>query len=110
MVTGPEPARAHPAARLDDTVHQRVRLGILSVLDAAGEAEFTYLRQVLELSDGNLNRHLAVLGEAGYVEPRRVASPRRARTWVSITASGRRALRDELDELRRIIDGRGRRR
>lgn len=110
MVTGPGPPSAHPAARLNDTVHQRVRLGILSILDVAGEAEFTYLRQVLELSDGNLNRHLAVLCEAGYVETRRVSSPRRARTWVSITAAGRRALRDELEDLRRIVDSHRRRR
>lgn len=108
-MTRPDRPGAHPAARLDDTVHQRVRLGILSVLDEAGEAEFTYLRQVLELSDGNLNRHLAVLGEAGFVRTRRVASSRRARTWVHITAAGRRALHDELTELRRIVDGYGRR-
>ncbi len=95
---------AHPTAQLDDTVHQRVRLGVLSVLTEAGHAEFTYLRQVLELSDGNLNRHLAVLAEAGYVDSRRVASGGRARTWVSITSAGRQALRSELAELRRIVD------
>jgi hypothetical protein len=43
----------HPLQRLDDTVHQRVRLGILAVLAEADRADFTYLRRVL-LTDGIL--------------------------------------------------------
>jgi DNA-binding MarR family transcriptional regulator len=101
-------ARLHPAAHLDDTVHQRVRLGLLSVLAEVDEADFVYLRQVLELSDGNLNRHLAVLAEAGFVTSGRARSTGRARTWVRITAEGRRALRHELAELRRIVESHGR--
>lgn len=97
------PALPHPAVHLDDTVHQRVRLGLLSILAEVEHAEFTYLRQLLELSDGNLNRHLSVLAEAGFVGSRRVAAGRRARTWVSITPAGREALRAELAELRRIV-------
>lgn len=93
----------HPAAQLDDTVHQRVRLGVLSILAEVDHVEFTYLRQVLELSDGNLNRHLNVLAEAGYVRSRRVSAGRRQRTWVSITPQGRQALRDEMTALRRIV-------
>lgn len=94
----------HPAARLDDTVHQRVRLGLLSVLAEVDRAEFTYLREVLELSDGNLNRHLAVLADAGLVSSKRIGPPGRPRTWVRITREGRDALRRELAELRRIVD------
>jgi DNA-binding MarR family transcriptional regulator len=103
-MSGAGELRLHPAAHLDDTVHQRIRLGLLSVLAEVDEAEFVYLRQVLELSDGNLNRHLAVLAEAGFVTSRRVRSTGRARTWVRITADGRRALRQELAELRRIVE------
>src|SRR3712207_8147482 len=55
----------HPARRLDDTVHQRVRLGILAVLREARRADFAYLRDALELTDGNLSRHIAVLEDAG---------------------------------------------
>jgi DNA-binding MarR family transcriptional regulator len=103
-MSGTGEPRLHPAAHLDDTVHQRIRLGLLSVLAEVDEAEFVYLRQVLELSDGNLNRHLAVLAEAGFITSGRVRSTGRARTWVRITPDGRRALRQELAELRRIVD------
>jgi DNA-binding MarR family transcriptional regulator len=93
----------HPSTALDDVVHQRVRLGLLSVLVEAHHAEFTYLRQLLELSDGNLNRHLAVLAEAGYVRSQRDTSGSRPRTWVSITPAGRRAFRAELAALKRLV-------
>ena len=56
---------SHPSLKLDDTVHQRVRLGILAVLEEAKRADFSYLRDALDLSDGNLSRHIQVLEEAG---------------------------------------------
>ncbi|MFD1151902.1 transcriptional regulator [Saccharothrix hoggarensis] len=88
---------------LDDVVHQRVRLGILAVLHAADSAEFPYLKQLLELTDGNLKRHLDVLVDAGYVTTTRTESGRR-RTTVTITDAGRRAFRSEIDSLRRLAD------
>ena len=100
----------HPAQRLDDTVHQRVRLGILAVLSELKGAEFTYLRTALELTDGNLSRHLAVLEQAGLVKVDKSFEGKRTRTWVEATAAGRGALQDELKALRELIsrvDGTG---
>ncbi len=93
----------HPALGLDDVVHQRVRLGILSVLGEVDKAEFTYLRQLLELSDGNLARHLSVLVEAGHVALTKTRPGSRSRTWVTLTPDGRRALRREVESLDRIV-------
>ena len=58
---------AHPALDLDDTVHQRVRLGILAVLSETTECTFAVLRDELDLTDGNLSVHLRKLEGAGYV-------------------------------------------
>lgn len=66
----------HPAQRLDDTVHQRVRLGILAVLSEASRADFGFLRDTLDLTDGNLSRHIAVLEQAGLVTRTRDAQRR----------------------------------
>lgn len=96
-------AGVHPVLRLDDTVHQRVRLGLLSILVEADRAEFTHLRQALELSDGNLNRHLAALVAAGYVTTHKDGSAGRTRTWVRATAAGRQAFGAELAELERLV-------
>jgi DNA-binding MarR family transcriptional regulator len=98
----------HPALRLDDTVHQRVRLGILAVLREAGRADFGYLRNALELTDGNLSRHIAVLEEAGLVKVEKGFEGKRPRTWVKSTRAGRAALSAELAALRELmarIDG-----
>jgi DNA-binding MarR family transcriptional regulator len=94
----------HPSLRLDDTVHQRVRLGILAVLGEAERADFSYLRGSLDLSDGNLSRHLQVLEEAGLIRIEKEFEGRRPRTWVSATRKGRAALDAELGALRDLID------
>jgi len=93
----------HPSQRLDDTVHQRVRLGILAVLAEADRADFTYLRDQLGLTDGNLSRHLQVLEDAGYLRLHRSFEGRRPRTWVSATRAGRAALAAEVAALRQLI-------
>ena len=72
----------HPALQLDDTVHQRVRLGILAVLQRGQRADFGYLRDALELTDGNLSRHIAVLEQAGLVKVEKGFEGKRPRTWV----------------------------
>ena len=94
----------HPSAALDDVIHQRVRLGILSILTQAREADFTYLRNTLGVTDGNLARHLEVLNEAGFVAINKTFEGRRPRTWITITAPGRRALAHHIKALRALID------
>ncbi|MDQ3679600.1 MAG: transcriptional regulator [Actinomycetota bacterium] len=93
----------HPSQRLDDTIHQRVRLGILAILAEADRAEFVYLRSTLALTDGNLSRHLAVLEEAGHVRIRKTFEGKKPRTWVQATPKGRRALAAELAALRDLL-------
>ena len=94
---------AHPVNALDDVVHQRVRLGILAVTREARRAEFTFLRETLGLTAGNLSQHLAVLERAGLVDIEKGYEGRRPRTWVSLTKAGAAALRDELAALKALI-------
>ena len=95
--------QAHPSLELDETVHQRARLGILAILSEASECTFTMVRDELRLTDGNLSRHLRVLEEAGLVEIRKAYEGRRPCTWLSLTRQGRKALRDELAALERLV-------
>lgn len=95
---------SHPANELDDVVHQRVRLGLLAVLVEARRADFTYLRDSLELTDGNLSRHLQVLEDAGYVKLAKTFEGKRPRTWVSATKAGRAAFAAEVGALRALLD------
>lgn len=93
----------HPASGLDDVVHQRARLGVLTILTEAREADFSYLKRTLHLTDGNLGRHLEVLAGAGYVTVEKAYDGRRGRTWVRITDPGRHALWTEVRALEALI-------
>lgn len=92
----------HPTNGLDETVHQRHRLGILTIA-AEARAEFSYLRDALDLTPGNLSRHLTVLEEAGLIKVDKGYHGRRPRTWVRITRPGRAALAAEIAALSELL-------
>jgi DNA-binding MarR family transcriptional regulator len=104
-VPGPDPdaAGSHPTAALNETVHQRHRLGILTITSQSRQADFGYLRETLGLTSGNLSTHLMVLEDAGLVRVEKGYEGRRPRTWVSITRQGRAALAAEMDALTRLV-------
>ncbi len=93
----------HPTNGLDETVHQRHRLGILTITAEAESADFGYLRDALGLTPGNLSRHLTVLEEAGLIQVTKGYEGRRPRTWVQITRNGRSALAAELAALSELL-------
>jgi len=97
------PDGPHPTRGLDETVHQRHRLGILTIAAEAKSAEFGYLREALGLTPGNLSRHLTVLEEAGLVVVTKGYQGRRPRTWVRITGRGRSALAAEVAALTELL-------
>jgi DNA-binding transcriptional ArsR family regulator len=96
-------ANGHPTSGLDDTVHQRHRLGILTITAEAKSADFGYLRDALGLTAGNLSRHLTVLEDAGLIQVSKGYEGRRPRTWVEITPNGRSALAAELAALTELL-------
>ena len=94
---------SHPTVELDDTVHQRTRLGILAILSRGDRVEFGYLQEVLGLSAGNLSRHLTTLIEARLVTVDKGYQGRRPRTWISITKTGKNAYDGEMPILRSLL-------
>jgi predicted ArsR family transcriptional regulator len=93
----------HPIHDLDDAVHQRVRLGILAECANAARVDFAYLKDNLQLTDGNLGRHLETLEEAGLISVEREQSGGRGRSWIRITRKGRGALQREVSALRALL-------
>ena len=93
----------HPTNGIDETVHQRHRLGILTITAEAKRADFGYLRDALGLTPGNLSKHLTVLEEAGMVQLEKGYAGRRPRTWVRITGQGRAALATEIRALTELV-------
>jgi DNA-binding MarR family transcriptional regulator len=95
---------SHPTSRLDPAIHEPARLGILTAACETKRIDFVSLRRLLELTDGNLSRHLATLESAGYVKIEGTFEGRKPRTWISATRAGRRALEQEIAALREIVD------
>lgn len=96
-------ADPHPVTGLDDVVHQRVRLGILTVAHRARRVEFGFLRTTLGLTAGNLSQHLNVLEKAALISVEKGYEGRRPRTWITVTDTGRTALAEEIAQLKRLI-------
>jgi DNA-binding MarR family transcriptional regulator len=95
----------HPATALDDVVHQRARLGILTIVHEARRVEFSFLRDTLDLTAGNLGQHLNVLESAGLIDVEKGYEGRRPRTWITLTDQGQTALRQEISQLKQLIRG-----
>ena len=95
-------------AGLDSIIHQPVRLQIMAsliTLDADEQVDFTYLRNLLKLSDGNLGAHLAKLEEAGYIKAEKTFVDRKPRTFISATSGGRDAFAEHVTALKQILEG-----
>jgi len=94
---------SEPSEVLDDVVHQRSRLGILTIAREAKRVDFGFLLDALGLTAGNLSRHLQVLEESGLVSIEKGYEGRRAKTWITITTKGIDALQLEILALKRIV-------
>ncbi|HEY6564794.1 MAG TPA: transcriptional regulator [Pirellulaceae bacterium] len=101
----PDPSAGKFAYRkLDRVIHEKARLGIMTSLVAHSSGlAFTDLKDLCDLTDGNLNRHLDSLREAGLVEIRKDTRGRRTKTMCRITALGRTRFLEYLAELEHVV-------
>ncbi len=93
-------------AALNETIHQPVRLRIMAVLvtlKPIDEVDFTYLRDLLEVTDGNLGAHLRKLEEAGYITISKVFVERKPHTYISASTEGRRVFQEHVAALESIL-------
>lgn len=98
-------------AGFDTIIHQPARLQIMSslaTLDGDAHVEFTYLRDLLSLTDGNLGAHLARLESAGYIRIDKRFVDRKPRTFIAATGKGRDAFEEHIATLKKIVEGAGR--
>ena len=92
-----------PAPDFDRVVHERLRLGILSALAAAGTLTFNDLKKLMSATDGNLSVHARKLEDAAYIVCEKSFSGRMPRTEYRITAAGRKALDQYLNAMEAFI-------
>jgi len=88
---------------IDEVIHQRVRLAIVSTLAGVESLEFGDLKAMLVLTDGNLSTHARVLEGAGYLAIEKRFAGRKPQTLYRLTDEGRAAFRRYLDNLERML-------
>jgi DNA-binding transcriptional ArsR family regulator len=88
---------------LDQLIHERARLAIVSALAVNESLTFTEVKRILDTSDGNVSVHARKLEEAGYISCSKFFEGRMPRTTFRLTAKGRKALERYLDHMERLI-------
>jgi DNA-binding transcriptional ArsR family regulator len=94
--------------QVDDVIHSRIRLAIMALLAGVRRAEFTFLREQVKATDGNLGTHLKKLEDAGYVSAHKHFVERKPVTDYALTRRGRTAFDQYLQRLEGLLPGRGR--
>jgi DNA-binding MarR family transcriptional regulator len=96
-------AAAGQAPLPDRLIHERIRLGMVSALAVNDALSFSDLKSLLKTTDGNLSVHARKLEEAHYVACKKSFDGRVPRTEYRLTALGRQALAQYLEEMERLI-------
>ena len=95
----------NPIEALNKIFDSRIRLGVMSVLIVNDSISFNELKQLLELTDGNLASHLSTLEQAEYLNVQKVFIGKKTNTTYRITELGRQAFKAHLDALEKMIKG-----
>ena len=90
---------------LNKAFKNRVRLGIMSILIVNVAIDFNALKEMLNLTDGNLASHLKALEATGYVVMHKEFVCRKPRTSYSAITPGKTAFKTHLDALEKLING-----
>ena len=93
--------------KIDEIIHGRLRLGVMTYLANADVASFSELKASLDVTQGNLSIQLRKLEEAGYIKIEKQFAGRKPLTTARLTANGRKAFARYLKALTDIIDSAG---
>lgn len=90
-------------SQLDDLIHSRIRLAVMAVLAGLDKGEFTFIRDRVKTTDGNLSTHLRKLEDSGYIEVEKRFEGRKPVTEVALSPKGREAFERYLDRLESML-------
>jgi DNA-binding MarR family transcriptional regulator len=95
----------NPIAALNKIFDSRIRLGVMSILVVNDSVSFNELKQLLDLTDGNLASHLNTLEQAEYLKVQKAFIGKKTSTTYIVTALGKQAFKSHLDALEKMIKG-----
>jgi len=88
----------------DPLLHQAIRSKLMSLLISNDELPFKALKEMLEVTDGNLSTHLTKLESANYIMIEKTYEGKRPKTVVHITSTGKRAFTKYIEALRAFVE------
>ncbi|TMI64469.1 MAG: transcriptional regulator [Bacteroidetes bacterium] len=95
----------NPITGLNKIFESRIRLGVMSVLMMNEEVNFNDLKQMLEVTDGNLATHLVNLEENGFIKIHKGFVGKKTNTTYTLTKTGEKAFTDHITALESMIKG-----
>jgi len=95
----------NPIGHLNKVFDSRIRMGVMSILLMNEQISFNDLKQLLELTDGNLASHMVNLEENGYIKVHKGFIGRKTNTTYSITRAGEKAFTEHIHALENMIKG-----
>jgi len=93
----------NPIEHLNKIFDSRIRLGIMSALMVNAEINFNELKELIDVTDGNLASHLKTLEENAYIKVQKGFIGRKTNTTYSVTKAGEKAFKHHLDALEQMI-------
>ena len=93
----------NPINHLNKLFDSRVRLGIMSALMVNNEVNFNELKELLEITDGNLASHLKTLEENSIIKVEKGFIGRKTNTIYKITKAGEKAFKEHINALEKMI-------
>jgi DNA-binding MarR family transcriptional regulator len=93
----------NPIENLNKVFDSRIRLGIMSALLVNEDVNFNELKELIQVTDGNLASHLKTLEESNYIKVQKGFIGRKTNTTYSVTRAGEKAFKQHLDALEKMI-------
>jgi DNA-binding MarR family transcriptional regulator len=93
----------NPIEQLNKVFDSRIRLGIMSALLVNEDVSFNDLKELIQVTDGNLASHLKTLEESAYIKVEKGFVGRKTNTTYKVTKAGEKAFRLHLDALEQMI-------
>ncbi len=93
----------NPIEHLNKIFDSRIRLGIMSALMVNEAVNFNELKELINVTDGNLASHLKTLEEHNYIKVSKGFIGRKTNTTYSVTKNGEKAFKQHLEALEKMI-------
>lgn len=97
----------NPIAHLNKAFDNRIRLGIMSALVVNDDVSYNELKELIDVTDGNLASHLKTLEELDYIKVEKGFIGRKTNTTYSVTKVGEKAFKIHIDALEKMIKSLG---